>query len=61
MTNFEKIKAMSVEEMAMALSKLVSEMETCNTCPAYYLPDEVCMTCEKGMKVWLELEVQEDD
>ena len=54
MTNFEKIKAMSADEMADFIGRIVAEMDMCNRCPAYDLQEDVCMTCKEGIKAWLE-------
>ena len=57
MTNYEKIKAMSVEEMAEQIRKIT---KGCGNCPAR----EYCVldlkTCEKTVQEWLESEVEED-
>lgn len=54
MTNYERIKKMSVEEMANFLYKLD---DNCTTCCATYgnCYDE---DCEKGVKKWLETETK---
>ena len=51
MTNFEKIKAMSIEKLAAIIM-----------CPFDNVPDS-CFDrdCNKCCKEWLESEVQEDD
>ena len=57
MTNYERIKNMSVEEMAEALDVL-TPCEHCkynHKCGQGY-PDRVC---EQGIKQWLESEVTE--
>lgn len=51
MTNFEKIKNMSIEEFA----KFLADFEICHCCfgcDEEYADDEV--GCEKGVKLWLE-------
>lgn len=54
MTNYEKIKAMSVEEMAEFIHGLFGWEGSCG----------FCKTCDNdcigGMKKWLESEVEED-
>lgn len=60
MTNFEKIKAMSVEEMANQIRN-AADLSDCNMCPAA----TVCENC-RGISClgilteWLESEVEED-
>lgn len=55
MTNFERIKAMSIEELAKELAK-DSACEFCKT-----LDEQTCdkITCEQGIIQWLESEVVE--
>ncbi|MBQ4118970.1 MAG: hypothetical protein IJD45_01100 [Clostridia bacterium] len=56
MTNFEKIKAKNVEEMA----DFLCDNSDCDVCPAYdanYCPNENMKICSKAMKKWLESEV----
>lgn len=59
MTNFEKIKAMSVEEMAEHLDK--TSCDYCcfqkQPCDYYLYGDEIC---KKSIKQWLEREAEED-
>lgn len=57
MTNYEKIKQMSVEEMAEWLKDALKECDVCvygkqNICPE---------TCVYGVKQWLEREVEENE
>lgn len=57
MTNYEKIKAMSVEEMAGWLDDQVAV--NCAACPA----ENVCgieLSCVGTIIKWLEREVEED-
>lgn len=59
MTNYEKIKAMSIEEMA---EKILIMVETCVCCPAM---GTTCIrddgkSCEQTVKEWLESEVKQD-
>lgn len=76
MTNFERIKTMTVEKLA----EMMSTVLTCGYCPMY----EVCLyetydeyedyfgaddlmlsdtkkTCKQKLKKWLESEAEEDD
>lgn len=46
MNNFEKIKAMSIDEMAKLIAKLCGN--GCETCP--------CNKCADSIKQWLESE-----
>ena len=57
MTNFEKIKAMSVEEMARFMDEMLPD---CDGCPAmkYCIVDH--KTCEETIQKYLESEVEED-
>lgn len=55
MTNFERIKAMSVEEMAKCLCEMMTA-ECCDfSCPAR----EYCTPHNNGLPRWLESEVQD--
>ena len=59
MTNYEKIKAMSVEEMANYISDSVS---VCEDCPAYRA--ETCdglisRSCEEELAKWILQEAKE--
>ena len=56
MTNYEKIKAMSIEEMAV----LLEQQGTCDFCIHYY--DKTCAGCDclNGVRMLLESEVEED-
>lgn len=55
MTNFEKIKAMTVEEMEVFIYRATRACNTyeCKNCP---IGDENCPNLRK----WLEAEVEED-
>ena len=55
MTNFERIKAMSIEELAKELAK----DSACEFCKMF--DEQTCMeiTCEQGIIKWLESEVTE--
>ena len=55
MTNFEKIKAMSVEEMA----KLLRTHLICDYCIHYYEKSCGGFGCLNGIIKWLESEVEE--
>ncbi len=57
MTNYEKIKTMSVEEMAEGLHDITTD---CDVCPVvgYCIVDH--KTCKETMQEWLESEVEED-
>ena len=58
MTNFEKIKAMGVEEMAEAMR----EELTCGYCPAFDNCKHTALAnCKSKIQEWLESEVEEDD
>ena len=60
-TNFEKIKKMSIEEMAQFL--FVHEFSKCYDCGYYQMHcsgkyfDDIC--CSMGIKHWLESEAEE--
>lgn len=53
MTNYERIKSMSIDEMVELISK-----GECYCCKQ--TTDQFCveMTCEQGIKQWLESEVE---
>ena len=58
MTNYERIKDMTVEEMAEWLEKIPVG---CDFCPAREFCDmNIYNTCENIFKEWLESEVEED-
>ena len=66
MTNFEKIKAMSVEEMAEGLNSTLLDCGV-NPCPARKLCDEEkkdyrtpCRSCFELLKTWLESEAEDN-
>lgn len=66
MTNYEKIKAMSVEEMAKWVENIIVDCGI-NICPARKLCDEEhkdyltpCRSCFEILKTWLGSEVEED-
>ena len=60
MTNFEKIKAMSVEEMAELLDKTTYAGENCKNCPAISVCFITTDGCKAVFKKYLESEVQEE-
>ena len=57
MTNYEKIKAMSVEEMADWINRTATD---CDSCPEikYCIPNHG--TCQATIQDFLESEVEED-
>lgn len=57
MTNYEKIKNMTIEEMAECLQDGINECDCC----AYGLNFACPNTCIYGIKKWLETEVQENE
>lgn len=57
MTNYEKIKAMSVEEMARWIDETIATR--CDACPA----EKICgieLSCVSTIIKWLDSEVEED-
>lgn len=59
MTNYEKIKAMSVEKMAEFLMR-VNHIYACDECVAYRsCPMTYGVSCRKFVAKWLEKEVEE--
>lgn len=58
MTNYEKMKAMTVEEMA---HKMANQCYGCGRCPAIKCCDiNDTLSCEETYEKWLESEVEED-
>lgn len=59
MTNYERIKGMSVEEMAVVLSKMCKIAEDCQHCPFY----ENCHESETdyAWEQWLESEAESNE
>lgn len=63
MTNFDRIKAMSIEEMA---SKILESIEDCQKCCSITY-NGICVSygvenrCLKGIKQWLESEATENE
>ena len=51
MTNYEKIKGMSIDEMAALLGK-----DECAFCVCLLEPGDCSLDCEEGVKKWLESE-----
>ena len=60
MTNYERIKSMSVEEMAEFIEKMTEHLEICTRCPAYKMCD-THIKCGENIKQWLLQEVSEDE
>ena len=58
MTNYEKIKAMSVEEMAIFLYRNVADCEMCPAMKSCKASSE--LTCKERLLEWLKSEVEED-
>lgn len=67
MTNYEKIKNMSIDEMAKLIHK-IDDLSACNHCLGLCIKDDVkpdkngCIhieVCERGIKKWLESECDE--
>lgn len=60
MTNFEKIKNMSVEELADTMNVIITN---CYKCPIWKFCEKNnyrdCRTCRATCKKWLESEVEE--
>ena len=60
MTNYDRIKAMSVDELASFFCNIIAVVEVedpCAICPAR----KHCRYGHTGMKDWLESEVAEDE
>lgn len=58
MTNFEKIKAMTIEEMAKTIDNAYNK-NSCEVCCIYNGNCTTNTTCTVGIKHWLESEVEE--
>ena len=56
MTNFERIKQMTVEEMALFLTDLVG-VTSCEDCPS---KQNVGITCDDCFERYLESEAEDD-
>lgn len=54
MTNYEKIKAMDIDELANFFQC------DCYCCVCYSEPGPCSMPCKEGVKKWLESEVADD-
>lgn len=52
MTNYEKIKEMSIDEMAALLER------ECYLCVCYHEPGNCSLSCKEGVKKWLEAEAE---
>ena len=61
MTNFERIKAMTVDEMATFLEGITNPHCECSYCFVREICFEVDGGCETVFAKWLESEVQEND
>lgn len=59
MTNFERLKQMSVEEIA----NLIENTPNINSCAFCFYNGEPCpiIRCVNGIKLWLESEVYDND
>jgi hypothetical protein len=59
MKNYDRIKSMSVEEMAKLAQKICKNMESCYTCPF----ENHCAESEdiEDIKQWLLQEVRDDE
>lgn len=60
MTNYERIKAMSVEELAELLNNHNDPCKFCVRCDEDYCRSEESGYCEEHIKKWLESEVEEE-
>ena len=59
-TNYDRIKSMSVEEMAEFIERMTEHLEICTRCPAYKMCD-THIKCGENIKQWLLQEVSEDE
>lgn len=59
-TNYDRIKSMSVEEMAEFVERITEYLEVCTGCPAYKTCD-THIKCGENIKQWLLQEVSEDE
>lgn len=59
MTNYERIKYMSVEEMANLFEEIsiCCLVQDCNSCPIH---EPLSYCTEEYIKIWLESEVEEE-
>ena len=57
-TNYDRIKSMSVEEMAAFIERMTEHLEICTRCPAYKMCD-THIKCGENIKQWLLQEVEE--
>ena len=61
MTNFEKIKAMSLEEMAARITSY-ADCDYCNYCPAFkFCNSSGIFGCYEVIEKWLESEVDKNE
>ena len=60
MTNYEKIKAMSIDEMAELLYDTTFNDFVCNSCKAPNYCNGGIDECKEGIKQWLEQESEEE-
>lgn len=56
MNNFEKIKAMNIDEMAKILSS-----DCANRCPKYFQFKKCYGNCQENVKQWLEQESENNE
>lgn len=61
MTNYERIKAMTVDEMAEMFEEIFSYLKSCGHCPAFGICMDTENVCIESVEKWLEREVQEDE
>lgn len=58
-TNYDRIKSMSVEEMAEFIERMTEHLEICTRCPAYKMCD-THIKCGENIKQWLLQEVSDE-
>ncbi len=58
MTNYERIKTMSIEDMANLFAEIsiCCILQNCNSCPI----NDAQFCCTEYIKIWLESEVEEE-
>lgn len=61
MNNFEKIKAMGIEEMADAFVNITDNFAFCSECMIYGYCEGKLPNCYFAIKQWLEAEIEEVD
>lgn len=63
-SNYERIKQMSVEDMAKLFYNSNDYCEKCKFCPTdindLHCPNYSNMSCEEGIKQWLESEAESE-